>query len=133
MENNIESKKVFSNIWSNVYKIIGGETRFKDKFEFIEGTEETARRTDNKITVEFVNFNNLGINGNSADGYIYGQTGYLRGKPKLVMLMKVEECDERLYSDLIHNYAHEMVHVASRHCQKELNSTNGNNRNEFTF
>ena len=49
------------------------------------------------------------------------------------MLMKVEECDERLYSDLIHNYAHEMVHVASRHCQKELNSTSGNNRNEFIF
>ena len=71
MENNIESKKVFTNIWSNIYKIIGGATRFKDKFEFIEGTEETARRTDNKITVEFVNFNNLGINGNSADGYIW--------------------------------------------------------------
>lgn len=30
MENNIESKKVFSNIWSNIYKIIGGENRFKD-------------------------------------------------------------------------------------------------------
>lgn len=129
MENNIESKKVFSNIWSNIYKIIGGETRFKDKFEFIEGTEETARRTDNKITVKFVNFNNLGID----NCYTYGQTGYLRGKPKLVRLMKVEECDKRLYSDLIHNYAHEMVHVASRHCQKELNSTSGNNRNEFIF
>ena len=129
MENTIESKKVFTNIWSNIYKIIGGETRFKDKFEFIEGTEETARRTDNKITVEFVNFNNLGID----NCYTYGQTGYLRGKPKLVRLMKVEECDKRLYSDLIHNYAHEMVHVASRHCQKELNSTSGNNRNEFIF
>ena len=55
MENNIESKKVFSNIWSNIYKIIGGETRFRDKFEFIEGTEATARRTDNKITVELIN------------------------------------------------------------------------------
>ena len=129
MEINMQSKKVFSNIWSNIYKIIGGETRFKDKFEFIEGTEETARRTDNKITVEFVNFNNLGID----NCYTYGQTGYLRGKPKLVRLMKVEECDKRLYSDLIHNYAHEMVHVASRHCQKELNSTSGNNRNEFIF
>ena len=129
MENTIESKKVFTNIWSNIYKIIGGETRFKDKFEFIEGTEETARRTDNKITVEFVNFNNLGID----NCYTYGQTGYLRGKPKLVRLMKVEECDKRLYSDLIHNYAHEMVHVASRHCQKELNSTSDNNRNEFIF
>lgn len=32
MENNMESKKIFSNIWSNVYKIIGGETRFKDEF-----------------------------------------------------------------------------------------------------
>ena len=129
MENTIESKKVFTNIWSNIYKIIGGETRFKDKFEFIEGTEETARRTDNKITVEFVNFNNLGID----NCYTYGQTGYLRGKPKLVRLMKVEECDKRLYSDLIHNYAHEMVHVASHHCQKELNSTSDNNRNGFTF
>ena len=133
MENNIESKKVFTNIWSNIYKIIGGETRFKDKFEFIEGTEETARRTDNKITVEFVNFNSLGVNDDSTDGYIYGQTGYLRGKPKLVRLMKAEECDKRLYSDLIHNYAHEMVHVASRHCPKELNSTSDNNRNEFIF
>ena len=64
---------------------------------------------------------------------IYGQTGYLRGKPKLVRLMKVEECDKRLYSDLIHNYAHEIVHVASRHCQKELNSTIDNNRNKFIF
>ena len=125
----MQSKRVFTNIWSNVYKIIGGETRFKDKFEFIEGTEETARRTDNKITVEFVNFNNLGID----NCYTYGQTGYLRGKPKLVRLMKVEECDKRLYSDLIHNYAHEMVHVASHHCQKELNSTSDNNRNGFTF
>ena len=129
MENTIESKKVFTNIWSNIYKIIGGETRFKDKFEFIEGTEETARRTDNKITVEFVNFNNLGID----NCYTYGQTGYLRGKPKLVRLMKVEECDKRLYSDLIHNYAHEMFHVASHHCQKKLNSTSGNNRNGFIF
>ena len=133
MENNIESKKVFSNIWSNIYKIIGGETRFKDKFEFIEGTEATARRTDNKITVEFVNFNSLGVNDGSTDGYIYGQTGHLGGKPKLVRLMKTEECDKRLYSDLLHNYAHEMVHVASHHCQKELNSTSGNNRNGFTF
>ena len=133
MENTIESKKVFTNIWSNIYKIIGGETRFKDKFEFIEGTEETARRTDNKITVEFVNFNSLGVNDDSTDGYIYGQTGYLRGKPKLVRLMKAEECDKRLYSDLIHNYAHEMVHVASRHCPKELNSTSDNNRNECIF
>lgn len=125
----MQSKKIFSNIWSNVYKIIGGETRFKDKFEFIEGTQETARRTDNKITVEFVNFNSLGIN----NGYTYGQTGYLGGKPKLIKLMKAEECDKRLYSDLIHNYGHEMVHVASHHCQKELNSTSGNNRNGFTF
>ena len=125
----MQSKKIFSNIWSNVYKIIGGETQFKDKFEFIEGTQETARRTDNKITVEFVNFNSLGIN----NDYTYGQTGYLGGKPKLIRLMKAEECDKRLYSDLIHNYGHEMVHVASHHCQKELNSTSGNNRNGFTF
>lgn len=129
MENNMQSKKVFTNIWSNIYKIIGGETRFKDKFEFIEGTQETARRNDNKITVEFVNFNSLGIN----NGYTYGQTGYLGGKPKLIRLMKAEECDKRLYSDLIHNYGHEMVHVASQHCQKELNSTSDNNRNGFTF
>lgn len=32
----MQSKRVFTNIWSNAYKIIGGETRFKDKFEFIE-------------------------------------------------------------------------------------------------
>ena len=67
----MESKKVFTNIWSNVYKIIGGETSFKDKFEFIEGTQETARRTDNKITIEFFNFNSLGINDGHIDRYIY--------------------------------------------------------------
>lgn len=129
----MESKKVFTNIWSNIYKIIGGEIRFKDKFDFIEGAQETARRADNKITIEFVNFNSLGTNNGCTDRYIYGQTGYLVGKPKLVRLMKAEECDKRFYSDLIHNYAHEMVHVACQHCQKELNSTSGNNRNEFIF
>ena len=126
MNNNERSKKIFSDIWSSIYKTIGGETAFKNKFEFIEGTQEAAKRRDGKITVEFINCNKLGIK----NGHIhtYGQTRYLRGKPKLVKLMKAEESDERLYLDLIHNYAHEMIHVASAQCQKNLNNERNNNR-----
>ena len=54
----------------------------------------------------------MGVNDGSTDGYIYGQTGYLGGKPKLVRLMKTEECDKRLYSDLIHNYAMALTKMA---------------------
>ena len=54
MQNNMHSNRVFNRVWSSVYKIIGGETKFKDNFKFIEGTEETSRREDGKITIQFV-------------------------------------------------------------------------------
>ena len=46
----------------------------------------------------------------------------------VLMDISIDEITKDIILDLIHNYAHEMIHVASAQCQKNLNNERNNNR-----
>lgn len=121
----MEPSDLFKRAWNCVYKIIGGETKFKNNFNFITGDALTARKNKGKITFQFCDISTLGGNG------IIGRTGYLNGRPRFLQLANLKNTSVPVV-DYLHNYAHELVHVALTNCQKGSIGISSNSENNVS-
>ncbi len=92
----------FQEAWNSASRIIVGETKVRNGFSFVEGTPIDAQNNDRDITINFCN--------DEFGKGVLGRTGYLKNRPRLVQLVK-DKVGKFYYNDIIHNYAHELVHV----------------------